>query len=85
MYKKDVQLKSKIAYLPVFLFLVFLAVLESVMILVLSLLVTVSFFRVSRLGGVILLFHSVWVTSLMCLAFSPYFSEIDTINADSVE
>ena len=27
MYKKDVQLKSKIAYLPVFLFLVFLAVL----------------------------------------------------------
>ena len=53
--------------------MVFLAVLESVMILVLSLLVTVSFFRVSRLGGGILLFHSVWVTYLMCLTFSIFF------------
>ena len=53
--------------------LVFLAVLESLMILVLSLLVTVGFFRVSRLAGVILTLHCVWVIYLMILTFSIFF------------
>ncbi|MDY3864039.1 MAG: tryptophan-rich sensory protein [Eubacteriales bacterium] len=53
--------------------LVFLAVLESLMILVRSLLVTVGFFRVSRLAGVILTLHCVWVIYLMILTFSIFF------------
>lgn len=53
--------------------LVFLAVLEALMILVLSLLVTVSFLRVSRLAGIVLVFHSVWVVYLMILTFAIFF------------
>ena len=53
--------------------MVFLAVLESLMILILSLLVTVCFLRVSRLAGVILLLHSVWVIYLMILTFAIFF------------
>lgn len=52
---------------------VFLAVLESLAVLVLSLLVTVSFFRVSRIAGTILVLHSVWVTYLMLLTFAIFF------------
>lgn len=52
---------------------VFLAVLESLMILVLSLLVMVSFFRVSRIAGTILVLHSVWATYLMLLTFTIFF------------
>lgn len=53
--------------------LVFLAVLEALTILVLSLLVTVSFLRVSRLAGIVLVFHSVWVVYLMILTFAIFF------------
>lgn len=53
--------------------MVFLAVLESLAIVVLSLLVTVGFFRVSRLSGILLVLHSVWLCYLMVLTFSIFF------------
>lgn len=53
--------------------LVFLALLESILMLCLSVCVTVCFLRVSRLSGVILIFHSVWLVFLLVLTFSIFF------------
>lgn len=52
---------------------VFLAVLEAMGMLVLALLVTVCFFRVCRLSGVVMLFHCVWTVYLMALTFAIFF------------
>lgn len=52
---------------------VFLSALESVLILCLSVCVTVCFFRISGLPGIILVFHDVWLIYLLFLNFSIFF------------
>ena len=54
--------------------LYFISVLESIMILCLSLAVTLCFYRVSRLAGMILLFHNVWLIYMMILNFAVLFA-----------
>lgn len=53
---------------------VFLSVLESVLILCLSVCVTVGFFRVAKLSGVVFLLHDVWQIYLLLLHFAIFFT-----------
>ncbi len=53
--------------------LVFLSVLESILILCLSIAVTISFYRVSKFAGMILLFHSIWLIYMLILNFAILF------------
>ncbi len=53
--------------------LVFLSVLESMLILCLSVGVTLSFYRVSKLAGMLLLFHCVWLCYMLILNFAVLF------------
>ena len=52
---------------------VFLSVLESILILILSVCVTVSFYRVTKFAGMILLLHDIWVSYLLILNFAILF------------
>ena len=53
--------------------LVFLSVLESIVILCLSVSVTLCFYRVSKYAGMLLLFHNVWLIYMLILNFSIFF------------
>ncbi len=53
--------------------LVFLSVLESVLILCLSIGVTFSFYRVTRLSGMLLLLHDIWLIYMLILNFAVFF------------
>ena len=53
--------------------LVFLSVLESILILCLSVCVTVIFYRVTRFSGMLLLLHDVWLIYMLILNFSVLF------------
>ncbi len=53
--------------------LVFLCLLESIVILVLSVCVTISFLRVSKFSGFILILHNIWLCYLLILAFAVFF------------
>ena len=53
--------------------LVFLSVLESILILCLGIAVTVSFSRVSKFAGAILVFHDVWLVYMLIMNFSILF------------
>ena len=53
--------------------LIFLSVLESILILCLSVGVTVCFYRVSKLAGVLLLLHNVWLVYMLILNFAVLF------------
>ena len=52
---------------------VFLSVMESILILCLSICVTVSFYRVTKFAGMILLLHDVWLIYLLILNFAILF------------
>ena len=52
---------------------VLLSALESILILCLSVCVTVSFYRVTKFAGMLLLLHDVWLTYLLILNFSILF------------
>lgn len=53
--------------------LVFLSVMESILILCLSVAVTYSFYRVTKFAGMILLFHDIWLTYMLILNFAILF------------
>lgn len=53
--------------------LVFLSVLETILILCLSVAVTYSFYRISKFAGMILLFHDIWLVYMLILNFSVLF------------
>ena len=53
--------------------LIFLSVLESILILCLSIAVTLSFYRVSKFAGMILLLHSIWLIYMLILNFAILF------------
>ena len=53
--------------------LLFLSVLESILILCLSVGVTACFYRVSKLGGMILFFHDIWLVYILILNFAVFF------------
>ena len=53
--------------------MVFLSLLEAVAMLLLALCVTVSFLRVSKFSGLILILHSVWLCYLLILTFAVFF------------
>ena len=53
--------------------LIFLSVLETILILCLSVGVTLCFRRVSQISGVILLFHDVWLVYMLVLNFAVFF------------
>ena len=53
--------------------LYFLSVLESILILCLSLGVTFCFYRVSKFAGAIFLFHTVWLIYMLILNFAAFF------------
>lgn len=53
--------------------LVFLSVLETILVLCLSVAVTVSFYRVTKFAGMILLFHDVWLVYMLMLNFAILF------------
>ena len=50
--------------------LVFLSVLESILILCLSVWVTGCFYRVTKLAGILFLFHDVWLIYMLILNFA---------------
>ena len=52
---------------------VFLSALERILILCLSVCVTFSFYRVSKLAGMIFLLHNVWLVYLLILSFAVWF------------
>ena len=52
---------------------VFLSVLESIVILCLSVCVTVSFYRVTKFAGMILFLHDIWLIYLLVLNFAILF------------
>ncbi len=52
---------------------VFLSVLESLLILCLSICVTVNFYRVTKFAGMILLLHDIWLIYLLILNFAILF------------
>ena len=52
---------------------IFLSVLESILILCLSVGVTVSFYRVTKFAGMILLLHDIWLIYLLILNFAILF------------
>ena len=53
--------------------LVFLSVLESVLILCVSLGVTFCFYRVSKFAGMLLLLHDIWLIYMLILNFAVFF------------
>ncbi len=53
--------------------LVFLSILVSIVILCLAVAVTVCFYRVSKLAGMILFFHDIWLIYLLILNFAVFF------------
>lgn len=53
--------------------LIFLSALESVLILCFSIGVTFCFYRVSKLGGMLILFHDVWLIYMLILNFAVFF------------
>jgi len=53
--------------------LIFLSALETVLILCLAIGVTFCFSRVSKLAGMLLLFHDVWLVYMMILNFAVFF------------
>ncbi len=53
--------------------LLFLAVLECVLILCLSIGVTLCFYRVSRFAGMLMLLHDIWLIYLLFLMFAVFF------------
>ncbi len=53
--------------------LLFLAMLEALIQLFLAIVVTISFFKVSRLAGWIMTLHCVWLSYLMILTFAIFF------------
>lgn len=53
--------------------LVFLSVLESILILCLSVAVTFSFYRISKFAGMILFFHDIWLIYMLILNFAVFF------------
>ena len=53
--------------------LIFLSVLESILILCLSIAVTASFYRVTKLAGMLLLLHDVWLIYMLILNFAVLF------------
>lgn len=53
---------------------VLLSALESILILCLSVCVTISFYRVTKFAGMILLLHDVWLIYLLILNFAILFS-----------
>ncbi len=53
--------------------LVFLSVLETVLILCLSVSVTLCFYRVTRLSGMLLLLHDIWLVYMLILNFAVFF------------
>ena len=53
--------------------LVFLSVLESILILCLAVGVTFCFYRVSKLGGMLILFHDIWLVYMLILNFAVFF------------
>ena len=54
--------------------LIFLSVLESILILCLSVCVTVCFARVSKFAGMLLFLHDVWLIYMLILNFAVFFS-----------
>lgn len=54
--------------------LYFLSVLESILILCLSLTVTFCFYRVSKFAGMIFLLHNVWLVYMLILNFAAFFA-----------
>ena len=53
--------------------LVFLSVLESILILCLSVAITNSFYRISKFAGMLLFFHDIWLVYMLILNFSVLF------------
>lgn len=53
--------------------LIFLSVLETILIMCLAICVTVSFHRVSRIAGIILILHDVWLVYMLILNFAVFF------------
>ena len=53
--------------------LVFLGLVLALLMLCLSICVTISFLRVSKLSGLILILHDVWLTYLVILCFAIFF------------
>ncbi len=53
--------------------MVFLSVLESILILCLSLCVTLCFYRVSKFAGMLFLLHNVWLIYMLILNFAVFF------------
>ena len=53
--------------------MIFLSVLESILILCLSIGVTFCFYRVSKLGGMLILFHDIWLIYMLILNFAVFF------------
>lgn len=53
--------------------LYFLSVLESILILCLAVGVTFCFYRVSKLGGMLILFHDIWLIYMLILNFAVFF------------
>lgn len=52
--------------------MVFISVLESILILCLSVATTLCFYRVSRLSGMLLLLHDVWLVYMLILNFAVF-------------
>ena len=53
--------------------LIFLSAIEALLIFVASLAVTFSFYRVTKLAGMLMLFHSVWLAYMLILNFAILF------------
>ena len=53
--------------------LVFLSVIEALLILCLSVGVTFSYYRVTKLSGMLMLFHSIWLVYMLILNFAILF------------
>lgn len=53
--------------------LIFISMLESIAILCFAIAVTVSFYRVSKFAGMILLFHDIWLIYMLILNFAVFF------------
>ncbi|MBQ8310773.1 MAG: tryptophan-rich sensory protein [Clostridia bacterium] len=53
--------------------LIFLSVLESILILCLSVGVTLCFYRVSKFAGMLILFHDIWLIYMLILNFAVLF------------